>query len=171
MSDNQLARVRNEKIGFIFQSFHLLSQLSAFENVELPLVYRGMPAKQRREIASGMLAQMGLADKQNHKPRQLSGGQQQRVAIARALASQPSILLADEPTGALDTKTGKEVMGIFQQLHRQGHTIILITHDPGVAEAAESVIRITDGIITEERRGNHAIQPGSPDGLEEHYRQ
>jgi putative ABC transport system ATP-binding protein len=157
MSDNKLAEIRNQKIGFIFQSFHLLSQLSCIENVELPLVYRGMSAKQRRDKATAVLGQMGLADKLYHKPKQLSGGQQQRVAIARALVSEPAILLADEPTGALDTKTGKEVLAIFQELHAKGHTIVLITHDPAVAERAESVIRITDGSITEERRGSRAL--------------
>ncbi len=153
LNDSRLADIRNRKIGFIFQSFHLLSQLSSVENVELPLVYRGMSGKQRREKAIAALVQMGLGEKLHHKPKQLSGGQQQRVAIARALVSEPSILLADEPTGALDTKTGQEVLGIFQELHRKGHTIVLITHDPEVAERAESVIRITDGSITEERRG------------------
>ncbi|RXZ79913.1 ABC transporter ATP-binding protein [Paenibacillaceae bacterium] len=157
MSGNRLAEIRNQKIGFIFQSFHLLSQLSSLENVELPLIYRGMPAKQRRGKAADVLAQMGLADKLHHKPKELSGGQQQRVAIARALVSEPSILLADEPTGALDTKTGKEVLAIFRDLHQKGHTIVLISHDPQVAESAESVIRITDGTITEERRGSRAI--------------
>jgi putative ABC transport system ATP-binding protein len=157
MTDNRLAEIRNQKIGFIFQSFHLLPQLSSLENVELPLVYRGMSAKERRDKAREVLGQMGLADKLNHKPKQLSGGQQQRVAIARALASEPSILLADEPTGALDTKTGNEVLAIFQELHQKGHTIVLITHDPEVAERAESVIRITDGMIIEERRGRRAI--------------
>lgn len=157
MSDNRLAEIRNQKIGFIFQSFHLLPQLTSLENVELPLVYRGMTAKQRRDKATQMLSQMGLGDKLNHKPKQLSGGQQQRVAIARALASEPAILLADEPTGALDSKTGSEVMTIFQELHQRGHTIVLITHDPSVAESAESVIRITDGIIIEERRGSCAV--------------
>jgi len=157
LSDNRLAEIRNQKIGFIFQSFHLLPQLTSLENVELPLVYRGLSAKQRRDQAVQMLAQMGLGDKLHHKPKQLSGGQQQRVAIARALASEPAILLADEPTGALDTKTGSEVMAIFQELHKHGHTIVLITHDPSVAESAESVIRITDGVVTEERRGSRAI--------------
>lgn len=157
MGDNKLAEIRNQKIGFIFQSFHLLPHLTSQENVELPLVYRGIPAKQRRERAIATLGQMGLSDKLNHKPKQLSGGQQQRVAIARALVSEPSILLADEPTGALDSKTGEEVMQIFQDLHRRGHTIVLITHDPKVADKAQSIIRITDGTITEERRGQCAV--------------
>lgn len=166
MNDNELADIRNRKIGFIFQSFHLLSQLTAFENVELPLIYRGMSAKERRRLAEETLGQMGIADKLHHLPKQLSGGQQQRVAIARALASQPSILLADEPTGALDTKTGREVLAIFEQLHAKGHTIVLITHDPGVAERAQSVVRITDGLLAVERRDGDAYRSRHQDGLE-----
>lgn len=166
MNDNELADIRNRKIGFIFQSFHLLSQLTAFENVELPLIYRGMSAKERRRLAEEALGQMGIADKLHHLPKQLSGGQQQRVAIARALASQPSILLADEPTGALDTKTGREVLAIFEQLHAKGHTIVLITHDPGVAERAQSVVRITDGLLAVERRDGDAYRSRHQDGLE-----
>ncbi|GIP32112.1 ABC transporter ATP-binding protein [Paenibacillus sp. J2TS4] len=157
MRDSKLAEIRNHKIGFIFQSFHLLSQFSALENVELPLVYRGMSAKMRRERAIKALTQMGIADKRSHLPKQLSGGQQQRVAIARALASEPSILLADEPTGALDSKTGHEVLAIFEELHAKGHTIVLITHDPAVADRAQSVVRITDGELTIVRRGSVAI--------------
>jgi putative ABC transport system ATP-binding protein len=168
MSDGKLAEIRNRKIGFIFQSFHLLSQLTALENVELPLVYRGLGAKQRKEKAMKALTQMGLADRVRHKPKELSGGQQQRVAIARALAGEPAILLADEPTGALDTKTGKEVLAIFKELHANGHTIVLITHDPQVADRAESAVRITDGVLTEERRGSRAAQPGSANGVEEY---
>ncbi|MBW7477443.1 ABC transporter ATP-binding protein [Paenibacillus oenotherae] len=168
LSDNRLAEIRNHKIGFIFQSFHLLTQLTALENVELPLVYRGLSSRQRRERAVTALTRMGLQDRMHHKPKELSGGQQQRVAIARALAGNPTILLADEPTGALDTKTGREVLHIFDELHKAGHTIVLITHDPEVAERAESVVRITDGVLTEERRGRHALQSRRPDGLEEH---
>ncbi|WP_018756983.1 ABC transporter ATP-binding protein [Paenibacillus terrigena] len=148
MKDSQLAEIRNQKIGFIFQSFHLLSALSALENVELPLVYRGMSAKARKEQAQHALREVGLEERMHHRPSQLSGGQQQRVAIARALAGQPPILLADEPTGALDTKTGLEVMQMIHTLHRKGHTIVLITHDPQIAAQAERVIHIVDGQIS-----------------------
>ena len=148
MKDGQLAEIRNQKIGFIFQSFHLLSALSALENVELPLVYRGLSAKARKEQAQDALREVGLEERMHHRPSQLSGGQQQRVAIARALAGQPPILLADEPTGALDTKTGLEVMHMIHRLHRKGHTIVLITHDPQIAAQAERVIHIVDGQIS-----------------------
>ncbi|NKI23236.1 ABC transporter ATP-binding protein [Paenibacillus dendritiformis] len=152
LSGNQLAEIRNRKIGFIFQSFYLLPALTAQENVELPLIYRGMPAKKRHELAVQALAQVGLESKLNYLPRQLSGGQQQRVAIARALVGEPPVILADEPTGALDTKTGLEVLAIMKDLNRKGHTIVLITHDPDVAEEAGSVVRIQDGRIQVVRR-------------------
>ena len=171
MSDSKLAEIRNRKIGFIFQSFHLLPQLTALENVELPLIYRGVPARQRRDMALRALESVGLAERTRHKPAQLSGGQQQRVAIARAMAGEPSILLADEPTGALDTRTGREVLGIMQKLHEAGHTIVLITHDPSIADQAESVVRISDGVLTEERRGKHVVRPRLEDGVERHARQ
>ncbi|MDG0875682.1 ABC transporter ATP-binding protein [Paenibacillus thiaminolyticus] len=152
LSGNQLADIRNQKIGFIFQSFYLLPALTAMENVELPLIYRGMPAKKRHELAVQALTQVGLESKLNFLPRQLSGGQQQRVAIARALVGEPPVILADEPTGALDTKTGLEVLAIMKDLNRKGHTIVLITHDPDVAEEAGSVVRIQDGRIQVVRR-------------------
>ncbi|GAC44141.1 ABC transporter ATP-binding protein [Paenibacillus popilliae] len=152
LSGNQLADIRNQKIGFIFQSFYLLPALTAMENVELPLIYRGMPAKKRHELAIQALAQVGLESKLNYLPRQLSGGQQQRVAIARALVGEPPVILADEPTGALDTKTGLEVLAIMKDLNRAGNTIVLITHDPDVAEEAGSVVRIQDGRIQVVRR-------------------
>ncbi|WP_046226032.1 ABC transporter ATP-binding protein [Paenibacillus dauci] len=152
LSDNRLARIRNEKIGFIFQNFNLLPKLSAIENVELPLIYRGMSYRERKRKAAEALTKVGLEERMHHRPNQLSGGQQQRVAIARALAGQPPILLADEPTGALDPKTGKEVMNMLQSLNAQGHTIILITHDLEIAEQAKRVIRIHDGQVTEDRR-------------------
>ncbi|WCR28230.1 ABC transporter ATP-binding protein [Paenibacillus thiaminolyticus] len=152
LSGNQLADIRNQKIGFIFQSFYLLPALTAMENVELPLIYRGMPAKKRHELAVQALTQVGLESKLNFFPRQLSGGQQQRVAIARALVGEPPVILADEPTGALDTKTGLEVLAIMKDLNRKGHTIVLITHDPDVAEEAGSVVRIQDGRIQVVRR-------------------
>jgi putative ABC transport system ATP-binding protein len=151
LSDNRLAEIRNRKIGFIFQSFQLLPRLTALQNVELPLVYRGMPARQRRAVAAEMLRKVGLGDRIHHLPNQLSGGQQQRVAIARALAGDPPLLLADEPTGALDTKTSRDVLDLLQQLNGEGRTIVLITHDPDVAGRAKRVVRITDGILTEER--------------------
>ncbi|PZM66292.1 ABC transporter ATP-binding protein [Paenibacillus dendritiformis] len=152
LSGNQLADIRNRKIGFIFQSFYLLPALTAMENVELPLIYRGMPAKKRHELAVQALTQVGLESKLDFLPRQLSGGQQQRVAIARALVGEPPVILADEPTGALDTKTGLEVLAIMKDLNRKGHTIVLITHDQDVAEEAGSVVRIQDGRIQVVRR-------------------
>ncbi|MCL9662344.1 ABC transporter ATP-binding protein [Paenibacillus hunanensis] len=152
LSDNRLARIRNEKIGFIFQSFNLLPKLSAVENVELPLIYRGLSHRERKARAIQALQQVGLEERMHHRPNQLSGGQQQRVAIARALAGDPPLLLADEPTGALDTNTGREVMQMIKGLHAQGHTIILITHDLDIADQAKRVVRIQNGLLTEDRR-------------------
>ncbi|WP_420491866.1 ABC transporter ATP-binding protein [Neobacillus niacini] len=149
MKSSQLATIRNEKIGFIFQNFNLIAKLTAFENVELPLIYRGMKAAKRREMALEALEKVGLTDRAHHLPSQLSGGQQQRVAIARALVGHPPILLADEPTGALDSKTSKEILGILTSLNSQGHTIILITHDLDVAKKANRVVRIHDGQLYE----------------------
>ena len=149
MKDSQLATIRNEKIGFIFQNFNLLPKLTAVENVELPLIYRGLKGSERRKMALEALAKVGLEERGNHLPSQLSGGQQQRVAIARALAGEPPILLADEPTGALDSKTSKEILGIMKALHEHGHTIILITHDLNVAKQASRVVRIQDGKLFE----------------------
>ena len=151
LKSTQLSEVRNHKIGFIFQQFNLLTKQSAFENVELPLVYRGMGSKERKEIALNALGKVGLLERAGHKPTELSGGQQQRVAIARALAGNPPILLADEPTGALDSKTGIEVMNLIKDLNKQGHTIILITHDLEIAKQAKRVIRIQDGKLAEEK--------------------
>jgi len=150
LRDNKLAEIRNRKIGFIFQGFNLLSKLTAIENVELPLIYRGVPSKLRKQQAIEALRKVGLEDRIHHRPVELSGGQQQRVAIARALAGNPPILLADEPTGALDTKTGKEVMGFIKELNALGHTIVLITHDLAVSEQAKRVVRIKDGRLDEE---------------------
>lgn len=147
MSDNKLADVRNRKIGFVFQNYNLLPGLSAYENVELPLVYQGKSGKARRKVVLGMLDAVGLSDHVRHKPSELSGGQQQRVAIARALVASPSIFLADEPTGALDTHNGVEIMNLLAKLNEQGMTIILITHDQAVATRAERVIKIRDGAI------------------------
>jgi putative ABC transport system ATP-binding protein len=150
MSDSQLAVVRNFKIGFVFQSFHLLPKLSAQENVELPLVYRGLGKEERRRRAHHALSLVGLEDRIRHKPVELSGGQQQRVAIARALAGDPPLLLADEPTGNLDSASGKDVLKILQELNGKGRTIVLITHDQHVADRAGRIVRIEDGRMYED---------------------
>lgn len=152
LSDNKLAMIRNEKIGFIFQNFNLLPKLSAVENVELPLIYKGLSHRERKHVAQEALIKVGLEDRMHHRPSELSGGQQQRVAIARAMAGTPPILLADEPTGALDTRTGQEVMQMIRDLNEQGHTIILITHDLEIAKQAKRIIRIQDGNLVEDRR-------------------
>ncbi|MDF2841023.1 MAG: ABC-type antimicrobial peptide transport system, ATPase component [Clostridia bacterium] len=152
LNDSQLADIRNHKIGFIFQGFNLLQKLSALENVELPLVYQGVAAKERHQRSVKALQAVGLGDRLLHKPNELSGGQQQRVAIARALASDPPLILADEPTGNLDTKSGKEIIALLHELHGKGNTIVLITHDNEVAMQAKRVVRIQDGMITEDRK-------------------
>lgn len=151
MSAEALAHIRNEEIGFVFQNFHLLPRMTALRNVELPLVYSGMRREARQTRARALLAQVGLAERLHHFPNALSGGQKQRVAIARALANQPSILLADEPTGALDSATGQDIMRVFQALNAQGVTIIIITHDADVASHARRVIRLADGEVVTER--------------------
>ena len=148
MTDNELADLRNRKIGFIFQQYNLLSKLSALENVELPLIYRGIPTAKRHEMALSALTKVGLADKAMHKPTELSGGQQQRVSVARALCANPSLILADEPTGALDSKSGTEIMQMIHDLHKDGNTIVIITHDLNIAKQAERIITIRDGKIT-----------------------
>ncbi len=150
MDDDELAEIRNFKIGFIFQGFNLLHKLTALENVELPLIYQGLSTEERRERAIQSLEMVGLGDRTDHKPFELSGGQQQRVAIARALVTKPPIILADEPTGNLDSKSGAEIIRILHDLHAKGNTIILITHDPNVAQQAKRMIRISDGLIVED---------------------
>lgn len=151
MKDDELAEIRNKKIGFIFQGFNLLQKLTALENVEMPLIYQGVGAKERKRRATEALESVGLGDRIHHRPTELSGGQQQRVAIARALAGNPPMILADEPTGALDTKSGVEIMKILKDLNEKGNTIVLITHDNNIAMQAQRIIRIQDGQIMEDR--------------------
>ena len=148
-TDDELSEIRSKKIGFIFQQFNLLPDLNAYENVETPLLYRKMSAAERHEAVTATLEQVGLTDRMYHKPSQLSGGQQQRVAIARVLAAKPSVILADEPTGNLDSASGKEIMGIIKDLWRQGNTVVIITHDMNVAKVAQRTLYVYDGVLTE----------------------
>ncbi len=147
MNDNELAKIRNKEIGFVFQTFNLLARSDALHNVELPLIYAGIPSAERRRRAMETLEQVGLGDRVHHRPNELSGGQRQRVAVARALVTRPSIILADEPTGNLDTKTGEEIMTLFEELHGAGNTIILVTHEADIADHAYRTIRLRDGHI------------------------
>lgn len=155
LNDDELSAMRNKEIGFIFQTFNLLPKMSALHNVELPLMYAGISKQQRLEMATKALERVGLADRMKHRPSELSGGQRQRVAIARALVSNPGILLADEPTGALDSKTGEEIMALFQELHKEGNTIILITHEKEIADHAHRTIFIKDGEIFSDTPNEH----------------
>jgi putative ABC transport system ATP-binding protein len=160
MSDNELADIRNREIGFIFQTFQLLPRETALGNVELPLIYRGLGSKVRRERARSALDQVGLGNRMTHRPNELSGGQRQRVAIARALVTEPSLLLADEPTGNLDSATGLEIIGLFEELHRAGHTLCLVTHEPTLAARCPRAIRISDGLIVKDGPGPEVALDG-----------
>jgi putative ABC transport system ATP-binding protein len=151
MNDNQLAEIRNKKIGFVFQGFNLVNKLTALENVELPLIYAGVGGKQREKMAKEALESVGLGERIHHIPSELSGGQQQRVAIARALVTNPPLILGDEPTGNLDSRSGQEIMELFKNLHKSGNTIVLITHDDHIAIQAQRMLRILDGMIVEDR--------------------
>ena len=152
LSDDELARIRNKEIGFVFQTFNLLPRADALHNVELPLIYAGLAAKERRERAARALQKVGLGDRMDHRPNELSGGQRQRVAIARALVNEPSILLADEPTGNLDSATGNEIMGLFEELHTSGQTIVLVTHEHDIAVHARRQIHLLDGRVERDER-------------------
>ena len=170
MHDDQQAEIRNKMLGFIFQQYNLIPKLTVLENVELPLLYAGVPGEERRERAIRSLERVGLADKKKNLPSQLSGGQQQRVSIARALAGSPSVILADEPTGALDSRTGREVLGFLKQLNREGDTVVLITHDNSIAVKADRIIRLQDGKIIydgDARDPRAVVQPGGDEEREE----
>lgn len=161
MSDNQLAEVRNKEIGFVFQTFNLLPRSTALENVALPLVYKGVKRSEREKRAKEVLAQVNLSDRMDHRPNELSGGQRQRVAVARALVNFPSIILADEPTGNLDTKTSVEIMGLFEDIHKAGNTIILVTHEEDIARHAHRIVRLRDGVVESDQSNPEPITVSS----------
>jgi putative ABC transport system ATP-binding protein len=156
LDEAELARIRNREIGFVFQTFNLLPRATAMQNVELPLVYAGIPKRRRRSLAEAAMAQIGLADRSGHRPSQLSGGERQRVAIARALVNRPSIVLADEPTGNLDSNTSGEIMELFEELHQQGQTLILVTHEADIARHARRHLQLVDGNVTRDSRNGEA---------------
>ncbi|HYT33029.1 MAG TPA: ABC transporter ATP-binding protein [Thermoanaerobaculia bacterium] len=161
MTDDELASIRNQEIGFVFQTFNLLPRTSALQQVELPLVYSGVPRKERRERAKAALASVGLTERAHHHPSELSGGQRQRVAVARALVNDPSILLADEPTGNLDSQTGAEIMALFDELNRKGNTIVLVTHEEDIASHARRIVRLLDGKVRDDRPNDRRALPTS----------
>jgi putative ABC transport system ATP-binding protein len=160
MTDDELAEIRNREIGFVFQTFNLLPRVNCLQNVELPLIYAGASRRERRERAEEALQNVGLGDRIDHKPNELSGGQRQRVAVARALANHPSIILADEPTGNLDTKTGEDIMRLFEQLYRRGNTLVVVTHEDEIAQHARRIIRLRDGLIESDVRVEHPALAG-----------
>jgi putative ABC transport system ATP-binding protein len=162
LPDDELSAVRGRRIGFVFQAFNLISELTVVENVEVPLFYQRLPAPERRARAIESLQRVGLGDRLGHRPSQLSGGQQQRVAIARALVTNPAILMADEPTGNLDTATGESILALFEALHEQGLTLIMVTHDDRIAGRCERVVRLRDGSIESDRAGGRVASPGNP---------
>jgi len=159
MEDNQLAEIRNKEIGFVFQTFNLLPRYTALENVMLPLIYAGIPKQERIERATAVLQNVGLGDRMTHKPNELSGGQRQRVAVARALVNKPSIILADEPTGNLDSKTSVDIMNLFAEIHQQGNTVVLVTHEEDIARHAHRIVRLRDGHIESDNLNEHIIAP------------
>ena len=167
MSDGDLAEVRNKQIGFVFQTFNLLPRLTALDNVALPLVYAGLSKAQRIDKAEDALNKVGLADRMTHRPNELSGGQRQRVAIARALVNDPAIILADEPTGNLDTKTSVEIMGIFERIHNAGNTVIIVTHEPDIADHAHRIVRLRDGLVEADYLNDKMIRVDDPN---HHYK-
>ena len=168
MSDSDLATVRNKEIGFVFQTFNLLPRLTALDNVALPLVYSGLRKSKRIEKATEVLNIVGLGDRITHKPNELSGGQRQRVAIARALVNDPAIILADEPTGNLDTKTSIEIMTIFEEIHRKGNTVIIVTHEPDIAEHAHRIVRLRDGLVETDEQNTNVISVHDPEHRYKH---